>query len=86
MKASVAKATGIFVLIAVGGGMISACSDGKESQSLTVAPRRDTGPVDRQFGKEFGAAFTSDPNSQPRNVLEGDLPPVSLTTEPVVID
>lgn len=39
-----------------------------------------------KFGKEFGAAMNADPNSEPRDVQEGDLAPVSLTTEPVAID
>lgn len=86
MKPGVAKATGMLILAAVGGGSLSACGEEREKKSLTIAPGRDSSQVDSQFGREFGAAFTADPNSEPRNVTEGDLPPVSLTTEPVVID
>ena len=39
-----------------------------------------------QFGKEFGKAYRADPNSPPRIVTENDVAPVSLTTEPIVID
>lgn len=35
-----------------------------------------------RFGKGFGKAFRAAPNSEPMNVVEGDVVPVSPTTEP----
>lgn len=41
---------------------------------------------DQGFGRKFDERLRADPNSEPAPVKEGDLPPVSLTTEPVRID
>lgn len=38
------------------------------------------------FGRTFNERFRADPNSQPAPVRDGDVPPVSLTTEPDRID
>lgn len=68
------------------GATLSACSKKSESDPLLIEPRNDIGTNEDKFGKGFGAAFDADPNSEPREVHEGDLAPVSMTTEPVAID
>ena len=42
-------------------------------------------PEDR-FGKRFADKFRADPNSEPTQPDDDDVPPVSLTTEPVLIE
>jgi hypothetical protein len=41
---------------------------------------------DARFGKGFDEKSKADPNSEPTPVRDGDVPPLSLTTEPVQID
>lgn len=73
-------------LILAAGVSVSAC--GKNEGRDTVAPesRAESGRVEDQFGKGFGEAFRADPNSEPANVSEDDVKPVSLTAEPVTTD
>lgn len=85
MRSGVATAT-ILGLILIAGGALSACEKKSGREPLTVEPGLDSGKIDSKFGKGFGSAFNADPNSEPRNVQDGDVPPVSLTTEPAVID
>ncbi|MEO7411657.1 MAG: hypothetical protein ABIU10_10160 [Sphingomicrobium sp.] len=86
MRSGVAKATTILGLVLIAGGSLSACNKKSESEPLLIEPGRESGATDNKFGKEFGSAFNADPNSEPRDVHEGDLAPVSPTTEPVAID
>jgi len=86
MRSGVAKATTLLCLVLIAGGSLSACNKKSENEPLVIEPGRDRGATDSKFGKEFGSAFNADPNSEPRNVQDDDLPPVSLTTEPVAID
>lgn len=86
MRSGVAKATMILGLVLIAGGSLSACNKKRGDEPLMIEPGRDLGATDNKFGKKFGSAFNADPNSEPRNVYEGDLAPVSLTTEPVAID
>ncbi len=69
------------------GASLSACERKSESDVLANDPFavRSTAMED-QFGKGFGKAFRADPNSEPRNVVEGDVVPVSLTGQPVEIN
>lgn len=73
-------------VLLIAGTSLSAC--GKvESNDLALAESADTGGrVEDRFGKEFGKAFRADPNSEPANVSDNDVVPVSLNTEPVPID
>ncbi len=57
-------------------------SDVLDNQSLASTGAR---PEDR-FGEDFGKAFRADPQSKPVEVKPGDVPPVSLTAEPIPID
>ncbi len=82
------KATAHFcgLLIVAAGASLSAC--GKNGGRDTLAPdsQVESGRVEDQFGKGFGEAFRADPNSEPANVSEDDVKPVSLTAEPVTTD
>ena len=86
MRPGVAKATTIFSLILITGGSLSACNKKGGDEPLMIEPGRDSGALDSKFGKGFGPASIADPNSEPRNVQDNDVAPVSLTTEPVAID
>lgn len=86
MRPGVAKATTILGLILIAGGSLSACNKKSGSESLTIERGRDSATIDNKFGKGFGTAFNADPNSEPRNVQDGDVAPVSLTTEPAAVD
>lgn len=68
------------------GGSLSACRKAGVSDPLKVSAASDAGSMDRKFGKGFGRAFHADPNAPPRNVSDGDVTPVSLTTEPINIE
>ncbi len=57
-------------------------SDVLDDRSVASTSAR---PEDR-FGEDFGKAFRADPKSKPVEVKPGDLPPVSLTAEPIPID
>lgn len=67
-------------------GSLSACGKTSEGDPLMIEPRNEIGTKEDKFGKGFGSAIHADSNSEPREVQEGDLAPVSLTAEPVVID
>lgn len=72
-------------LMLLGAASLVAC--GKyERNDLDPPESADTGGrVEDQFGKGFGKAFRADPNSEPANVSDNDVVPVSLDTEPVPI-
>ena len=86
MKPGVAKATTVLGLMLIAGGSLSACKKQSNGDLLVIDPGRDAGAANNKFGKGFGKAFNADPNSEPRNVNENDVTPVSLTTEPVKIE
>ena len=86
MRLDVAKATTILCLTLIAGGSLSACGKKNGNEPLVIEPGRETGAIDSKFGNGFGKAFSADPNSEPRNVQDNDVAPVSLTTEPVAID
>jgi hypothetical protein len=69
------------LLLAACGGGGGGGSDQPGNQPPTVV----TTAQEDKFGSGFGAAFRAPPNSEPFNVSDGDLVPVSLTTEPIDI-
>lgn len=76
-----------FGLIMLTGASLIACGKTSESDAFASDPSAATsGRTDDKFGSEFGEASRADPNSEPRNVDEIDVPPISLTAEPVAID
>ncbi|MEO7365531.1 MAG: hypothetical protein ABIW03_04350 [Sphingomicrobium sp.] len=76
---------GLFVL---NGMLLSGC--GKQSQAagndLVLQPSRDIGLSGAKFGKAFEKAYLASPNSEPKSVHKGDVLPLSLTAEPIMID
>lgn len=75
------------VLAIVTGMSLVACSE-KRSDDDILAPSAtsDSGRVEDQFGEGFGEAHRANPNSEPVDVNEVELKPVSTTGEPVQID
>ena len=62
-----------------GGGGDGSDSGAAPPPSTTVSAQEDT------FGLAFGMAFRADANSEPIEPKDGDIIPLSLTTEPVDI-
>jgi len=72
--------------LVLAGAALSACSQKRDGDPLVLKAKADTARMEDAFGKGFGEAFRADPNSEPRNVTESDVKPVSLTAEPVPIE
>jgi hypothetical protein len=68
------------------GASLASCSRNDEGDATGNDPfsARSVAPED-QFGKNFGKAYRADRNAEPRPVKEGDVVPVSRTTEPVEV-
>ena len=77
----------IFGLTLVVGMSLTACSSKSGDDILAKDPfsAASAGGEDR-FGKGFGKAYRAKPNSEPANVIESDVIPVSLTSEPEQIE
>lgn len=65
------------------GSTLAGCGSSIDDDAppMVVQPRQED-----QFGANFGTAFRADANSEPRTPADGDIVPVSLTTEPVPIN
>ncbi len=65
---------------------LSACGGGGGGGDTQVEPPKvvTTAQEDR-FGTAFGTDFRAAANSEPANVSDTDIVPVSLTTEPIAI-
>ena len=77
----------LFGLMLLAGASLTACD--KQDASDASAPNQAASTArsaEDQFGEGFGNAFRADPTSEPSNVTEGDVVPVSQTAEPVQID
>lgn len=73
--------------LAILGAGLAACDRGG-GKSVRVAPPNEppaATPIEDRFGVAFGAAFRAPNNSDPRDPAEGDLIPVSFTTDPLPI-
>ncbi len=70
----------------VAGMSLTACGKTSEDDIPVPVSQSNNGRVEDQFGKGFGKAFRADKNSEPANVSENDMKPVSLTEEPIEID
>ena len=74
-------------LILTAGASLTACQkkaagdDAGFTMSGSGADQTDT-----RFGQGFAKASRAPPNSEPANVSDSDVVPVSLTAEPVPID
>ncbi len=73
-------------LVVVAGVSLSACSQKGDDDPLVIDARAESGRVEDKFGEGFGEAFRANPNSEPRSVVDSDVKPVSMTTEPVPIN
>ncbi len=76
----------LFGLAIVAGMSFSACTKQGEDDILVQTSSTESKRMEDQFGEGFGKAYRADPNSEPVNVSEIKLPPVSYTTEPIPID
>jgi hypothetical protein len=68
---------------------VAACGGGGGgggSDKVTSPPLVITTPQEDKFGAAFGTAFRASPDSEPKVVNEGDIVPVSWTTEPIDIN
>ncbi len=64
--------------------LVSGLSGCDETKSIVQpAPKAAPAALEKRFGAGFVAMSRADPNSKPRQVAPGDLPPVSLTERPV---
>lgn len=65
----------------------SACSGEGERDIISEEPlAAEPAAQEDKFGKGFGKAFRADPNSEPANVSDNDVNPVSHTAEPLDVD
>ncbi len=74
-------------LILLAGASLAGCGrndDGEAPGPDLFADRSEKGQ--EGFGDTFEKASRASPESEPINVGEDDLPPVSTTTEPVIVD
>ncbi len=51
--------------------------------SVEPAPEKASPALEERFGENFAAMSRASANSEPRDVKANDLPPVSLTDEPI---
>jgi hypothetical protein len=66
---------------------LSSCSDKSESGAFADSNlAASVGRSEDGLGEKFEEMARADPNSEPANVSENDLAPVSLTAEPVPLD
>lgn len=77
-------ALGLILLMCVGQAGCGRKSDNNPYGRL--APSINSGDADGRFGSRFEKASRADPNSEPMNVVDGDLPPADPTKEPVQIN
>jgi len=77
----------LFGWILLTGASLTACSKEARSDAAgTEAFSTNASRPEDQFGKEFGKAFRAPPNSEPANVSDDDVVPISLTAEPVQLE
>ena len=74
-------------LILAAGASLTACQKKAQSDAAGFAAFGSSvnHPEDK-FGKGFGKAFRAPPNSEPANVSDNDVVPVSRTAEPEQIN
>lgn len=69
------------------GASLIACGKQSESEAFANDPfAAETTRTEDKFGKEFGKTFRADPNSEPANVSDDEVVPVSYTAEPIEIE
>ncbi|WP_411289964.1 hypothetical protein [Sphingorhabdus sp.] len=70
------------LLFAVPISTLAACGGGADNTTPPPPPPTTVVQEDR-FGVAFGTAFRADPNATPIEPKDGDIIPLSLTTEPI---
>ena len=74
-------------LILAAGAPLTACQRKAGSDATGFAASKSGAPrTEDKFGKGFGRAYRAPANSEPANVADGDVIPVSRTAEPEQID
>ena len=67
-------------------GGLAACGGDNNQAATTPPPVVPAAKLEDQFGANFGVAYRADPNTDPaKNPVDGDIIPLSLTTDPVAI-
>ncbi len=75
-------------LLLLAGVSVTGCGRNSDSDSERygqLAPPASSGAGESQFGARFDQAARAAPNSEPMNVVDGDMPPVDPTKEPVEV-
>jgi hypothetical protein len=74
-------------LIALAATTIAACSDTKETATAPAPPPIAVTPAPQEnaFGANFGTAFRTSETAAPVVPADGDIVPLSLTTDPARI-
>ncbi len=65
---------------------IAACNNRSENPTAAAPPPATPPPVasiQSRIGASFAAFFDASPTSEPRDPVATDVPPLSLTTEPI---
>ena len=66
---------------------VAACGGSGSSSSTVIAPPAVlTTAQEDKFGTVFGTDYRAVANSEPASVSDGDIVPVSLTTEPIPVN
>ena len=73
--------------VAMAAGGLSACGNNNNTPAPppVVVPPPPAPKVEDQFGTNFGIAYRADPNTDAKDPMAGDIIPLSLTTEAVVL-
>lgn len=74
-------------LLALAESTLVACGDSKNMGTATAAPLTVVAPAPQEtaFGANFGTAFTAPQTATPVTPADGDIVPLSLTTNPIAI-
>ncbi len=70
------------LLFAVPISALAACGGGADNTTPPPPPPPTTVVQEDTFGVAFGTAFRADPNATPIEPKDGDIIPLSVTTEP----
>lgn len=86
-KSGILRPVVITGLILAAGASLTACQKKAESDAAGFgASGIEATRTEDKFGKNFGNVSRASPNSEPAEVEDGDLAPVSDTAEPEQID
>lgn len=66
--------------------MVSACGSGSSDSTTTTPPTVVLTSQEDKFGTAFGKDYRVTANAEPATTADGDIVPVSLTTEPIDVN